>query len=72
MTSGKDTRSQTSTVVEGVCDHVVEIDLARPRVETAPFGEGVEVGVDSSLWRDFRFVGDAFVGDSSGGGNWDG
>lgn len=65
MTSGKDMKSQTSVAVEGVCDHVVEIDLARPRVETAPFGEGV----DSSLCRDFRFVGDDFVGDSSGGGN---
>lgn len=69
MTSGKDMRSQASVTVEGVCDHVVEIDLARPRVDTGPFGEGVEVGVDSSLWRVFRFVGDAFVGESSGGGN---
>jgi len=57
MTNGKDMRSQASVVVEAVCDHVVEIDLARPRVGA---------GVDSMLCCALRFVGEAFVGDSSG------
>lgn len=70
MTSGSEIISHTSVTVEGVCDHVVETDCARPRLTTAVSGEKLSFGfgVDSWLWRVLRFVGEAFTGEASSGG----